>query len=221
LPELINDLTKISGDFRLRIGMMNPDTILPILDELIDSYNDEKVFKFLHLPVQSGDDIILQKMRRNYAVNDFRFIVEKFRKAFNDVTLSTDVIVGFPPETDEQFQKSCELIKETKPDIVNVKAFSPRPKTKAYTMKRLDTKIVKGRTRKISKLRLEISKKNFERLVGKKEKILTTEFGKNNTVVGRTNAYRPVVIKNKISLGRFIDVKITGSGNTYLKGIAK
>lgn len=219
LPGLINSLTKISGDFRLRIGMMNPDTVLPTLDELIDSYNDEKVFRFLHLPVQSGDDEILRKMGRNYKVDDFRYIVRRFREAFNDVTFSTDIIAGFPTETSRQFQKSCELIKETKPDIVNVKAFSPRPKTKAYTMKRLDPKIVKGRTKKISKLRLEISKKNFESFVGRKEKILTTKFGKNNTVIGRTNAYRPVVIKNKIDVGRFVDVKITGSGSTYLKGI--
>ncbi|PJB22150.1 MAG: threonylcarbamoyladenosine tRNA methylthiotransferase [Euryarchaeota archaeon CG_4_9_14_3_um_filter_38_12] len=221
LPELINNLTKIHGDFKLRIGMMNPDTVLPMLDELLDSYSNEKVFRFLHLPVQSGDDEILQKMGRNYSADDFRYIVRRFRKAFNDVTLSTDIIAGFPAETSQQFQKSCELIKETKPDIVNVKAFSPRPKTKAYAMKRLDSKIVKGRTKKISKLRLEISKKNLESFVGRKEKILTTEFGKNNTVVGRTNAYRPVVIKDKIDLGRFVDIKITDSGNTYLKGIIK
>lgn len=219
LPELINNLTKISGDFKLRIGMMNPDTVLPALDELLDSYSDEKVFRFLHLPVQSGDDEILQKMGRNYRVDDFRYIVRRFRGAFNDITLSTDIIAGFPTETSQQFQKSCELIKETKPDIVNVKAFSPRPKTKAYTMKRLDSKIVKGRTKKLSKLRLEISKKNFESFVGRKEKILTAEFGKNNTVIGRTDAYRPVVIKDKIDLGRFVDVKIIDAYDTYLKGV--
>ena len=66
---------------------------------------------------------------------------------------------------------------------------------------------------------MEISKKNFEKLVGKKEKILTTEFGKNNIVVGRTNAYRPVVIKNKIDVGRFVDVKIIDAYDTYLKGV--
>jgi len=219
LPELINNLTKISGDFKLRIGMMNPDTILPMLDELLNSYNDEKVFKFLHLPVQSGDDEILQKMGRNYKADDFRYIVRRFREAFNDIMVSTDIIAGFPTESPQQFQKSCELIKETKPDIVNVKAFSPRQKTKAYTMKRLDSKIVKGRTKKISKLRLEISKKNFGSFVGRKEKILTTEFGKNNTVIGRTNAYRPVVVKDKIDLGRFVDVKIIDACDTYLKGV--
>ena len=219
LPELISNLTKISGNFRLRVGMMNPDTVLPMLDVLLDSYYDEKVFKFLHLPVQSGDDEILQKMGRNYSADDFRYIVGRFRESFKDIMLSTDIIAGFPSETDEQFQSSCELIKETKPDIVNVKAFSPRPKTKAYRMKRLDSKIVKGRTKKISKLRLEISKKNFESFVGRKEKILTTEFGKNNTVVGRTDAYRPVVIKDKIDLGRFVDVKIIDAYDTYLKGI--
>ncbi len=218
LPELINNLTKIPNEYKIRIGMMNPDNILPMVDELIDSYRNEKVFKFIHLPVQSGEDKILQKMQRNYIVKDFKYIINRFREAFDDITFSTDIIVGFPSETDEDFRKSCELIKETKPDIVNIKAFSPRPKTKAYAMKRLDTKIVKKRTREISELRLEISKKNFEKNVGKKEKVLTTEFGKNNTMMGRTNAYRPVVIKNKIELGRFVNVRIINYGGTYLRG---
>lgn len=219
LPELINNLTKIPGDFRIRIGMMNPDTALPTLDELIYSYSNEKVFKFLHIPVQSGDEKLLQKMGRNYTPDDFRYIVNRFRGTFDDIMLSTDIIAGFPTETDENFQKSCELIKETKPDIVNVKAFSPRPKTEAYKMKRLDSRVVKERTRKISELRLEISKKNFERFIGRKERILITDFGKNNTMMGRTKAYRPVVIKNRGGLGEFVDVKIMDHANTYLKGV--
>lgn len=218
LPKLINDICKLNYNFRIRVGMMNPKNVLKILDELINSYKNEKVFKFLHLPIQSGDDDILKLMQRGYKTDDFKKIVKKFRENFDDLTLSTDIIVGFPSETEKQFENTLNLIKEIKPDIINIKGFSPREKTKASSLPKIHSKTIRERTRVLSPLRFEISKGNFEKLVGREENVLIAEEGKNNTFIGRTNSYRPVILKDEVSIGKFYDVKIESAKNFYLIG---
>ncbi len=110
LPALLEAIDEIPGDFRVRVGMADPLTVCRIVDELVAAYASEKVFKFLHLPVQSGDDAILEAMRREYTVAQFEEIVEKFRRVYPELTLSTDVIVGFPGETEEQFERTMDLV---------------------------------------------------------------------------------------------------------------
>src|SRR5207245_3670708 len=110
-----------------------PLTRHPRHDAVVDACACEKVFKCLHLPVQSGDDGILEAMRRQYTVSEFEEIVRTLRRAYPDITLSTDVIVGFPGESEEQFEASMELIRRVRPDIVNVTRFSPREGTPAAT----------------------------------------------------------------------------------------
>lgn len=218
LPDLMNSLTILDGDFRIRIGMMNPNIALPKIDKLIKSYSSEKVFKFLHLPLQSGDNEILKIMNRNYEVKDFDKIVNSFRNSFNGLTLSTDIIVGFPNENEESFQKSCEIIKRIKPDNINITRFSPRVGTKASKMKAPHSRIVKERSRILTKLRFEISKKINQNLIGNFEKILITETGKDNTMIGRTQNYKQVVINKNLKLGEFYNIKIISAKNTYLLG---
>lgn len=218
LPELINNLTKIEGKFCLRIGMMNPNTTLPILKELIETYENSKVFKFLHLPLQSGDNKILKLMKREYEVKDFENIINSFRKRFQNLTVSTDIIVGFPNESEENFQKSVEIIKKIKPDIVNITRFSPREKTPASKLKAPHGRTTKARSRILTKLRFEISREINEKLIGKVERVLITEFGKKNTMIGRTKSYKQVVINNKLKLGEFFDIRIIDAKNTYLIG---
>jgi MiaB/RimO family radical SAM methylthiotransferase len=198
--------------------MMNPDTLLPILDDLIDAYRDPHVFKFLHLPVQSGSDEILKLMHRRYTVADFRATVKKFRNAFPQLTLSTDVIAGFPGETEDRFKKTVDLIKEVQPNIVNIKGFSPRAKTMAATMEsRVHGRTIKARTRALTKLRFEISSRLNKQLVGKEEVILITELGKKpNTVIGRTDSYNAVVIRENINVGTLARVKIVDCTDSYL-----
>lgn len=218
LPNLISEVAKLNENFRIRVGMMNPNNALKILNELIKSYKNQKVFKFLHLPVQSGDNEILKLMGREYSVNDFKKIAKKFRSEFDDLTLSTDIIVGFPSETDNQFENTLNLMKEIKPDIINIKGFSPREGTKAFKMKQLHSRVIRERTRVLSSLRFELSKENFEKLISKKENVLVVEKGKNETFVARTNSYRTVILKEKIELGKFYNVKIEDAKDFYLIG---
>jgi len=219
LGMLLQNVSDVDGDFRIRVGMMNPFTCLKNLDSIINGFDKPKIYKFLHLPVQSGDDIILKKMNRKYTVDDFFEIVKKFRDKFPDITISTDVIVGFPSETDEQFQKTIDLLKTVKPDITNITRYSARPYTDAKTMKgRIGTDISKKRSKTLADLCSRTSKENNNRYIGGKYNILITEKGKNNTFVGRTENYKTVVLKEKIDVGNFTNVIITNAASTYLLG---
>src|SRR5881396_4052767 len=117
LAALLRAVDGLAGKFRVRVGMADPLTVYPIVDELVEAYGSEKIFKFLHLPVQSGDDAILEAMRREYNVAQFEDIVHAFRRAYPRITLSTDVIVGFPGGDDDQFGKTMELIERVRHDI--------------------------------------------------------------------------------------------------------
>ncbi|OLD88933.1 hypothetical protein AUG86_05340, partial [Euryarchaeota archaeon 13_1_20CM_4_64_14] len=187
LAALLRAVDAIPGEFRVRVGMADPLTVHPIQDDLVDAYASEKVFKFLHLPVQSGDDGILEAMRRQYTVSEFEEIVRTFRRAYPDITLSTDVIVGFPGESEEQFEASMELIRRVRPDIVNVTRFSPREGTPAATMPgQIVGWKVKDRSRRLTRLRFQISRDGNERFVGREVEVLVTEPGKPGTVLART-----------------------------------
>lgn len=219
LGELLKDVCTIEGNFRIRVGMMNPFTCLKNIDSIIIGFDDSKIYKFLHLPVQSGDNLILEKMNRKYSVDDFLRIIRTFRDNYPDITISTDVIVGFPSETDEQFKKTVDLLNIVKPDITNITRFSARPFTKAKTMKgRVKTEIVKKRSKVLTELCSKISEENNQKNIGRKYNIIVTERGKNKTMIGRTGNYKPVVLKEKIDAGSFVNVEITGSAPNYLFG---
>jgi len=219
LGKLLEKLRNIDGNYRIRIGMMNPYTASKNINQILNGFENSKIYKFIHLPVQSGDNDILKKMNRKYTVETFFELIQKFRKKFPKITISTDIIVGFPTETNEQFQNSVELLRKSKPDITNITRFSARPLTKAKNMKgRIKTEIVKKRSKMLTELCKNISEKNNQKYIGKKFNILVTETGKNNTFVGRSENYKPVVIKDKIKIGEFFNVEITDSAPTYLVG---
>lgn len=219
LGELLSNVCRVKGGYRIRVGMMNPYTTLKNLDSIIQGYNDSKIYKFLHIPVQSGDNDILKKMNRKYTVDDFLKIIKKFRDKYPDITISTDIIVGFPTETDEQFQHTIDLMKTVKPDIINITRYSARPYTKAKTMEgRIKTDIVKERSKMSTKLCNIISIENNLRHVAKNYTALITEKGKNNTFVGRTENYKPIVIREKVEIGDFVPVVVTDAALTHLVG---
>ncbi len=219
LAELLGTLVAVPGDFRVRVGMADPLTVLPIVDDLVDAYASEKVFKFLHLPVQSGDDAILGAMRREYTVAEFEGTVAAFRRAYPALTLSTDVIVGFPGETEEQFDATLDLVRRTRPDIVNVTRFSPRPGTPAASLP--DPIVgwrVKNRSRRITSLRFAIAREIHQEFVGEEVDVLVTEPGKEGTVLARTPEYRQVVLHEPAALGEFLRVRIDAARATDLFG---
>ncbi|MCW3992852.1 MAG: tRNA (N(6)-L-threonylcarbamoyladenosine(37)-C(2))-methylthiotransferase, partial [Candidatus Bathyarchaeota archaeon] len=167
LPQLLEELSGLDGRFYIRVGMMTPNQTMPILDELMEAYRSEKVFKFLHVPVQSGSDDVLKGMRRRYTVDDFRGLVTGAREAFSDLSLSTDIICGFPGETEEQFMDSIKLVEEMRPDALNISRFWPRPGTEAADMEgQLHGRETKRRSRMLTRLWRRLSLESGRRWVG-------------------------------------------------------
>ncbi len=218
LPELLNLLTAVEGDFRIRVGMMNPFTVIRILDELLDAFETEKIFNFFHVPVQSGSDKVLGDMRRNYKAADFDEIVKSIRKRFKYSTICTDFIVGFPSETEEDFGSSLNLLKTVKPEKVNITRFSPRPGTEASKQKDLVEREKKRRSRIFSDVYHRLAFAKNTELVGKELPVLVTEMGKKGGVIGRDASYRTVVIKRDLPLGVTCEVRVKEAKSTYLVG---
>jgi threonylcarbamoyladenosine tRNA methylthiotransferase CDKAL1 len=151
LAELVMKVSAIDGDFQIRVGMLNPTYVRDpkVLGPLIEAYNDPKVSKFVNIPVQSGSDRVLKLMRRGYTVWDFERIVERFRKDVAGIYVSTDIIVGFPGETEGDFKDTVALLERTNPDKVNLSRFCARAGTDAAKMEQLPGGTIRDRSRKI------------------------------------------------------------------------
>jgi MiaB-like tRNA modifying enzyme len=158
LPALLKELVSLNGEFKIRVGMMNPNLVNEFIDELLESFKNQKIIKFLHIPVQSGNDEILKKMNRHYLVEDFKHIVRRFREEIPEITISTDIICGFPGESEEQFKDTLKLVEEIKPEVLNISKFYPRAGTEAKKMEQLPTKVIKERSRKLFDLFKRIKK---------------------------------------------------------------
>ena len=217
LPELLNTISEIPHKFFIRVGMMNPMYMPRIRDGLLKSFESTKVFKFLHIPVQSGSDKVLNDMKRGHTVQTFRDVTDHFRDKFEKFTISTDVIVGFPTETESDFEQTLELLQETKPDIVNLSRYSRRPGTDAAEMKQIDVSEIKRRSKIIYELISKISKENNRKWIGWKGHVIFDE-EYNNQVRGRNFAYKPIFVNNLPKIGQISTVKITNATTHSLVG---
>lgn len=218
LAELIGKMLRTDGDYRIRIGMMNPNGLEPILDRLLEAIDDPRVYKFFHIPVQSGSDDVLGNMRRHYTVERFMDTVGRIRCRYPDVSIATDMIVGFPGETDGDFEKSLNLMRELRADTVNITRFSARPGTDAASMEQIHGRISAERSAKMTEVKNEVEYDVNSALIGKRFRVLVTENGKEGTVITRTENYRPIAIEGNILLGEFLDAEVTGCASTYLVG---
>lgn len=217
LPDLIDKVTSIDGNFKIRIGMMNPFTAIDIIDDLLDSYDNAKVFKFLHIPIQSGSDDVLRDMNRNYSVSDWTHIVSKFKKRFPSITISTDFIVGYPTETEDDFEKSMEILRKMRAEKVNITRYSPRPNTEAIKLENLPDKEKKERSRKMSELCRKIALEKNKEWIGKTLDVLTTEVGKKGGVVARDESYKCIIL-DEVPIGSEHKIRIKDATSTYLIG---
>ncbi len=216
---LLKELLANSGRFRIRVGMINPGHLKEFPPAYLHLFDDERLYRFFHVPVQSGSNDVLRAMNRNYRKEDFLRIVEKIRMRFADAVIATDVIVGFPGETEQQFKETIAVLKKAEPDVVNISRFGARPGTAAADMPRqLHGRELKRKSRQLSRLCCEISLQRNKRLVGKEACILVTEKGKKGNFVGRAANYKPVVIRQN-ALGKFIRVKIRKAFPTYVYAV--
>jgi MiaB-like tRNA modifying enzyme len=217
LPRLVEEVSDIPSDFMIRVGMMNPMYMPRIKDDLAKSFESDKVYKFLHVPVQSGSDSVLHDMKRGHTEATFRDLVKKFRKKFDRFTISTDVIVGFPTETESDFEKTVSLIKETRPDVVNLSRYSQRPGTKAAEMAQIDVSEVKRRSKIVFDLMNQIAAENNQKWLGWQGDVLFNE-QTDEQVRGRNFAYKSVFVEEPVRVGQKKQVRITRVTNHGLYG---
>lgn len=219
LPELLEKVCGIEGEFMVRAGMMNPNHAKKNLEELIDAYKHEKIYKFLHVPVQSGDDEVLKDMNRHYSVADFIAVIDAFRKDIPGITISTDVIVGYPTEDEDAFKKTTALLKRTRPDVLNISRFWPRPRTPAERLRQLPGRVTNQRSRIVASLFKGIAAERNGRWVGWEGRVLVSERGKKGTFAARNQAYKTIILRSRKGLlGEFVNARVTKSHGFYLEG---
>ncbi|MEO9307891.1 MiaB-like tRNA modifying enzyme [Nitrosotalea sinensis] len=217
LPELVSNVSEIKQDFMVRVGMMNPMYLPRIQKGLLGSFESDRVFKFLHIPVQSGSDKVLKEMKRQHTAKIYHDANAAFREKFEKFTIATDIIVGFPTETEEDFVKTVDLIKSTRPDVVNLSRYSARDGTKAAKLEQIDISEVKRRSKIVFDLAKKISLERNKEWIGWEGQVLFDERSEGKTK-GRNFAYKQIVTDQYVELGHKVNVKITGAAPNGLYG---
>ncbi|MFH1224485.1 MAG: tRNA (N(6)-L-threonylcarbamoyladenosine(37)-C(2))-methylthiotransferase [Candidatus Diapherotrites archaeon] len=219
LPELLELLLSNEGDYRVRIGMMNPNHLKAFFGRYVKLLKNKKMYRFIHIPLQSGSERILRLMKRPYTARAFLALAKRLRRELPDVTISTDIIVGFPTETDSDFRKTVSLLKKFTPDIVNISRFGARPDTEAAEMKgQLRGSAKKARSRELSALCREFSLARNRRMLGKTCAVLVCEKGSKGGLIGRTENYKPALLNGNF-LGKYVKMRITAAYGTYLEAV--
>ena len=216
LSDLIKEVANLDGDFRVRVGMMHPKNILNDVDEIIDAMKHPKVYDFIHLPVQSGSDKVLSDMRRGHTISQYTEIVSKFKREIPDITLAVDIIVGYPTESDEDFDETIKLLRQIKPSLVHLSKYQHRKGAISSSLDEIPPVIMKKRSKLLSQIKEEITKEENAVLVDSIQNVLVVEKGSKGGFIAKTNSYIPVIVDD-VELGTFVDVKITEATSTYLK----
>ena len=212
LPELVGRVCSVPGRFMVRVGMMNPMYMPRIRDRLLDALAHPKVYKFLHVPVQSGSDRVLREMARGHTAGTFREVASRVRERFGRFTLSTDVIAGFPSETRGEFMETVSLLRETRPDIVNLSKYSKRPGTEAAGREQVAPEAIAERSRVAAAESERISLESNRSWIGWRGPVMFTGDRR-----GRTPAYRPLLVDSAVGPGLH-EAEVTGATAHGLAG---
>jgi tRNA-2-methylthio-N6-dimethylallyladenosine synthase len=220
LADLLEELNKINGIKRIRFLTNHPrDMSLKLINTVARL---EKVCPHFHIPLQAGSDRILQKMGRGYTFKEYYNLIMKIREIIPHASFSTDIIVGFPGEEEEDFEKTKRAIEEIKFDTVNIAIYSKRPGTVA---EKFDDPVPYEKKKEwfneLENIQRKIILEKNEKLLGREEIILAEEVNPKNEeeILGRTQNYRIVFFKgSKNDIGKFFIVKITKAGLWSLKG---
>ena len=196
LPDLLEELVKVIPEgCRLRLGMTNPPYILDHLEAIAQILNSDRVYKFLHVPIQAGSDAVLSDMKREYTADDFSRVVNVLRQRVPGITIATDIICGFPTETQDDFNETMAICRKYKFPVLYINQFYPRPGTPAAKMKRVPTQDVKQRTKQLTEL--FYSYEPYKKRMGQKYQVLVTELAHDkNHYVGHNEFYEQVCRNN-------------------------
>ena len=216
-PDLLRMVNDLEGDFWIRFTSSHPKDFS---EKLIKAIADcEKVTDYLNLPIQSGDDKILKAMNRPYSVKEYKDIIRKVRAEIPQITLSTDIIVGFPGETKEAFRNTKKLLKEIKFDMAYIARYSPRPHTKADQFEDdVTNKEKKERAKELTDLLKEQALERNKNKVGEQVSFLPTDYSEG-FLIGKTKEYKTIkVAGDKSLLNQFQTAEVIEATNFGLKG---
>ncbi|MCE4604273.1 MAG: tRNA (N(6)-L-threonylcarbamoyladenosine(37)-C(2))-methylthiotransferase [Aeropyrum sp.] len=203
-------LDKVEGDYRIRVGMMTPDQTIDFLDSLLDVYRDERVYKYFHLPVQSGDDEVLKIMKRNYTVAEFKAMHRKIKAVYPEAMIATDIIVGHPGESWEAFWNTVKLVKELKFEKVHLAQYSLRPHTAAASMPQIPDPVKKERSKIMTRVVAEVGEEINEKYLGKVVDALVVERSwREGSMTARLDNYTPLVLPlDPDAIGRRVRARV-------------
>ncbi|MGV8176749.1 MAG: tRNA (N(6)-L-threonylcarbamoyladenosine(37)-C(2))-methylthiotransferase [Candidatus Bilamarchaeaceae archaeon] len=228
LMHSINSIGVPAGKaFRVRLGMINPNHAKRMLKGIASELGSDasRFYKFIHIPVQTGSEKVCREMNRPHTVKDFADAVNFLRKEIHGISIATDIIVGYPTETEGDFEQTLALIRSVKPDVVNLSKFTPREGTRAKAMKQLDSAVVKRRSEVASELVKEICAGNNREYVGKALDVMVTEKGKGKSMKGRSFNYKQVVVISNPKtrsgipkIGSFVKARIISANHGSLIG---
>jgi len=219
LVELTTMIAKIDGPHKFRLGMFNPNLVLHSIGELVQVMKSDHFFKFFHIPLQSGSNSILQAMGRKYTLEEWNQIVNTVKETFNDSTIATDIIVGFPGETEQDFELTMDVIAKVRPSVVNISKYGDRPGTEASKApNKVDTSTKKYRSRQLTILVNEILEENNKSWIGWTGEVIVTEKGSRGGLMCRNPSYKPIIITDDTELGEIVSIRIVDAERTHLFG---
>ncbi|GMH45846.1 hypothetical protein BSKO_13809 [Bryopsis sp. KO-2023] len=221
LPDLLRSLVDVlpsDGRTMLRVGMTNPPFILEHLEAIADILSHPCVFSYLHVPVQAGSNAVLDKMKREYTVEEFEQVCDTLLRLTPNMDIATDIICGFPGETDADFEETMQLVEKYKFAHCHISQFYSRPGTLAAKMKKVPSQVVKQRSRKISAL-VDGFDKIYDEMVGTIVRVCVVDTAADRrSLVGHTKNYTQVLLEPEADLmGSVVDVKITSASRWSVK----
>ncbi len=220
LPELVGKILSLNYNFKLRIGMMNPGLLYKITDKLINLYKNPKVYKFLHIPIQSASNKVLKDMRRPYKIEKVETIINNFKKEFPNLTISTDIITGYPTETEEDYKQTINFLEKYKPSVLNLSRFSKHKNTEADKLKELPIKIINQRNKEIMNLHRQIAFENKKIFLNMKIKVFVNKKIDSLLYEARDENYNIVLVSSSSDiLGQDLEVLIKNVGVYNMVGI--
>ncbi len=217
LVKLLATLDGIDGAHMYRLGMFNPNLVLESIDDIVEVMTSDHYFKFFHVPLQSGSDRILESMARQYTVDQWRLITGMIRKRIPRATIATDIIVGFPGESNDDFELTLELLESIRPSVVNISKYGDRPGTRASkSTEKVDTSIKKARSRQLSDSVHQMVTQENETWIGWSGRVIVTEPGRKGGIVCRNSAYKPIVVHEDLKFGTIVQVEVVSAHRTHL-----
>lgn len=218
LADLLALVHQVPGIARIRFTTSHPRDMTLRLIQTVAAL--PKACEHIHLPVQSGDDGVLRRMHRAYTVAQYRTTVDAIRGVMPDASVTTDVIIGFPGETDEAFENTLRLVDDVRFDAVNTAAYSPREGTPAAGYAdQVPDDVKRRRLFALNQMAERIASEINHRLVGGHQEVLVEQAGTKGGVLGRTRTNKVVTVEGSSDLiGRCLPVEVVGAGSWVLRG---